>query len=151
MSGSPGLREALYPFFKHSSFQTHPNFGLISMASNQMPLVHGEILIPGEIDSFAGATAHIFLEDVSLIDTSAQPISHQTIPNISHEAGEEKRVEFTLRARGITASAMYSIRVHITFYDDDQIHSGDYISTENCPVLTQGHPNHVLVKVKKVT
>lgn len=121
------------------------------MASTEIPHVHGEIVIPGEISSFAGATAHIFLEDVSLVDASAEPVFQQTIPSISHEAGKEKRVKFTLQGRGITASAMYSIRVHITFHDDEQIHCGDYISTESYPVLTQGHPSHVLVSVTKVT
>jgi len=124
------------------------------MVSRQnSPLVNGEILLSQSLGSFSGATAHVYLEDVSLQDDSANVITEQSISNIDHEAGIENRVAFSLHSEhGEIAKpiAMYSVRVHITFHQDGRIHRGDYISTESYPVLTQGYPSAVLVRVTAV-
>ena len=50
----------------------------------------------------------------------------------------------------IDLQASYSIRVHISFHRDRQIHAGDYISTETYPVLTHGFGDRVSVRVIRV-
>ena len=116
------------------------------------PLVKGEILLLKELTSFSGATVNVYLEDVSLLDTSAKLVVKKVIADVSHSRGTENRVEFALPGEitDIKARYRYSIRVHIAFHSDEQIHRGDYISTESYPVLTCGYPDRVLVKVTEV-
>lgn len=121
------------------------------MTSDEHPsLVKGEILLSKELGSFYGATAHVYLEDVTLLDAAAKVIAKQMIANLNHEAGTENRVEFSLPSAIVEFRARYSIRAHITLYNDEQIHCGDYISTESYPVLTDGYPNQVLINVTEV-
>jgi uncharacterized lipoprotein YbaY len=120
------------------------------MSSYNDSCVSGEILIPEEVGTFTGATAHIILEDVSRLDISAQAIAQQTITDICHEQGSADKVAFSLPGGRAVNSALYSIRVHLTFYGDGQIHQGDFISTQSYPVLTQSHPCCVLITLTEV-
>lgn len=121
------------------------------MSSNDTSdLVKGEIVLSEELGSFSKATVNIYLEDVSLLDAPAKIVAQSAIADVSHEIGTENRVEFALPGEIADIQARYSIRVHITFHNDDQIHRGDYISTESYPVLTYGHPERVLVRVVEV-
>jgi uncharacterized lipoprotein YbaY len=113
-------------------------------------LVTGEILLSKELGSFSGATASIYLEDVSLVDAPAKIVTKQVIDDLNHKRGTENRIEFALRGEIAESRARYSIRVHITFHSDEQIHPGDYISTESYPVLTDGSSDRVLVSVTEV-
>ena len=113
-------------------------------------LVTGEILLSKKIDSFTDAVANIYLEDVSRLDAPAKIVTKQTITSINHQEGTETGVAFLLRGGEINVRARYSIRVHVTFHSDEQIHCGDYISTQSYPVLTHGCPRQVLVAVSRV-
>jgi uncharacterized lipoprotein YbaY len=121
------------------------------MSSNHTPpLVTGSILLSQELSSFSGATATVYLEDVSLVDAPAQIITKQVIPNVSHKMGTENKIEFALFAEIPNPRARYSIRVQVTLHDDQSIHRGDYITMESYPVLTFGYPNRVSVLVQEV-
>ena len=110
----------------------------------------GEILLPKKLASFSGAKVNIYLEDVSLLDAPAKIVAQQVISDFNHEMENENRVEFVLQGETVNIRSRYSIRVHITFHNDGQIHHGDYISTQSYPVLTYGYPSHVLVSVAEV-
>ena len=121
------------------------------MSSNhKTAIVTGSIIFSQELNSFSGATANIYLEDVSLIDAPSQIITKQVIPNLSHQIGTENRVEFALFGEIPNPCAKYSIRVEVTLHKDESIHRGDYISMESYPVLTFGYPNHVSVLVQEI-
>jgi uncharacterized lipoprotein YbaY len=95
-------------------------------------------------------SSYIIKSDVSSLDAPSRIIVKQVIPGISHEIGTENRVKFALETEKLNERASYSIRVHVSFNEDEQINCGDYINTENYPVLTFGYPNHVSVRVQKV-
>jgi uncharacterized lipoprotein YbaY len=120
---------------------------LSNQASSQ---VKGEILIGEEIGSFSNATVNAYLEDVSIADAPSKVVAKQVIPNVSHEAGSEKRVPFNLYGEKLDKKANYSVRVHVSLQGDKEIHRGDCITMESHPVLTRGYPNQVVVPVKKV-
>lgn len=65
-------------------------------SNNTSPLVTGSILFSKELSSFSGATANVYLEDVSLVDAPSKIIIKQVIPNISHQMGTENQIEFAL-------------------------------------------------------
>ena len=110
----------------------------------------GEIILNQEMDSFFDATAYVYLENVSLIDTAAQLVAKQVIADVNHHMGTENRVKFSLKGETIDPKARYSIRVHLSLRNDEKIYRGDYISTESYPVLTSGYPHQVLVRVQKI-
>ena len=112
--------------------------------------LQGEILFPQELASFSGATANVFLEDVSFLDASAKLIAKQEIANVSHSQGTETRVKFALQGKIANTQADYSIRVHVTFHSDRQIHLGDYISTQSYRVLNGQDFERVVVEVSEV-
>ena len=121
------------------------------MSSSNIPsLVKGEVILSQELDSFNNATVDVYLEDVSYQDALAKIVAQSAIAEVSHSLGTENRVEFSLQAKKIDFQASYSIRVHITLHGDEQIHLGDYISTQSYPVLTRGYPDRVLVRVTEV-
>jgi uncharacterized lipoprotein YbaY len=119
-------------------------------SSNVQPLVKGEVRFSKELGSFSGATVNVYLEDVSLPDAPAKIVAKQVIADLNHTMGTENRGEFALQGEIADIRARYSIRVHVSLRGDEQIHRGDYISTESYPVLTFGYPNQVSVRVTEV-
>jgi uncharacterized lipoprotein YbaY len=119
-------------------------------SSKAQSLVQGEILFSKEFGSFSGATVNIYLEDVSLLDAPAKIVAKQVITNLNHSMGTESREAFAIQGEITDIRASYSISVHVSLHGDEQIHRGDYTSTESYPVLTFGYPNQVLVRVTEV-
>lgn len=120
------------------------------MSNNAFQLVTGEIVFSKDLDSFSGAKVIVYLEDVSFLDVPSRVVVKQVIPDISHQIETKNRVQFALKTENLNERANYSIRVHVSFHEDEQIHRGDYITMENYPVLTFGYPNHVSVPVQQV-
>lgn len=119
-------------------------------SNNTTPLVTGSIIFPQELSSFFGATAKVYLEDVSLADAPSKIITKQVIPNISHNKGTENQIEFTLFGEIPNPCAKYSISVQVTLYEDESIHQGDYINMKSYPVLTFENPNYISVLVQEI-
>lgn len=119
-------------------------------SNNTSPLVTGSILFSKELSSFSGATANVYLEDVSLVDAPSKIITKQVIPNISHQMGTENQIEFALFGEMPNPRAKYSISVQVTLHEDESIHQGDYINMESYPVLTFGNPDQISVLVQEV-
>ena len=121
------------------------------MSSDRMSaLVKGEIVIGQEIGSFSRAQANIYLEDISLADAPAQIVAQQTISDISHQAGTEKRVPFNLPGYTPKERASYSVRVHISRHDSQEVRVGDCITMQSYPVLTRNNPNQATIFVREV-
>ena len=118
-------------------------------ASNAEGVVEGEIHFPPDA-VFVGATIHVRLLDATLADGPARTVAEQTIPNVSHPRDSGGSVAFALRAGGLDARARYVVRVHVDVDGDGRVSRGDYTSTESYPVLTWGHPNRVVVRVRPV-
>lgn len=113
-------------------------------------LVQGVISLGPEVASFSGATAHVYLEDVSRADAAAPVVARDTIPNVAHEAGKKSSIDFRLDGGPIDSRAQYSVRVHIGLTANEGLHVGDYVSVQSYPVLTFGHPDRVTLQVKEI-
>lgn len=110
-----------------------------------MSTVQGRILIPADAD-FSNATAYVKLEDVTLAGAPADVIATQTINNVSADDSPRFKLENT----SINERNRYNVRVHISVDGDSSYQAGDYLSTENYPVLTEGNPSSVDVAVTKI-
>jgi len=117
--------------------------------SNAEGVVEGEIRFPPDA-AFVGATVHVRLQDVTLADGPARTVAEQTIPNVSHPGTSGGTVAFALRGQGLDMRARYVVRVHVDVDGDGRVSRDDYISTESYPVLTFGHRNRVILRVRRV-
>jgi len=111
--------------------------------------VDGRIIISGRAASFAGATAHISLEDISYQDSESVPIAETTVPEISHK-GEETIIPFHLPIENpslINEKHDYSVNVWIDVNSDGQVGEKDLFNDENYMVLTHGFGNRVEIKI----
>lgn len=115
-----------------------------------MQSVKGNVIIGPDAVPFANATVAVFVEDVSLQDASSKILAKTTIPDISHEVGNEDSVPFRVEIEGFDPRASYSVRVHIAVQGTNEIHRGDLITMQSYPVLSFGHSNRVDVNVREV-
>lgn len=113
-------------------------------------LVHGVLVLGGEVASFSGATLHVYLEDVSRIDAPATPLAKASIPDLHHRAGEVSRFDFELRGDPVDPAAHYSVRAHVDLDGSGRLAPGDLVTVESFPVLTFGHPDRVTLSVKPI-
>lgn len=115
-----------------------------------MIMVEGDVVIPASAGSFTDANVYVFLEDVSFQDVPSTVIARQVLPNVSHEAGQEKRVPFQLTTEQIDPEANYNVRVRVDLSGSSETQRGDYITTQSYPVITFDHPRRVEVHVHEV-
>lgn len=113
-------------------------------------LIEGVIVLGPEVGSFSGAEARVYLEDVSRTDAAARVVAQEVIPNIAHQAGQESTFAFQICGEAVVSDAHYSVRVHIDLQGRAEVQVGDYVSVQSYPVLTFGHPNRVILRVKEV-
>lgn len=89
-----------------------------------------------------GSTLHIYVEDVSRADAaSVRTAALEMRLGASLPAGTE--VPFELVVEGLDPGARYEVRAHLDRSGNGEIESGDLISVQSHPVLTQGAPDRV--------
>ena len=128
------------------------------------PLVKGEISFDKKnAKSFSGATIYVRLEDVTMQDAASKLISQQVIKNVSYDGGsvaghhhhQKNKIEFALFDDNIVVDfrrRLYAVSVHIDVDNNGKINSGDFISMESYPVITDRYPkDNVIVHVRQVT
>lgn len=113
-------------------------------------ILKGEITFAKTGTSFSGVTAYIRLEDVSQADTASRIVAQQVIEDISHQQGEEEKIQVSLECQIVNERASYIVSVHVDVDGDGQVSKGDYINMESYPVLTFGRPNQISVYVQPV-
>jgi len=113
-------------------------------------LIDGVIFLDRQIGSFTAATARVSVEDVSMADASSITLAATTIDNICHRLGEVLRINFQVFGPVFDEEAHYSVRVHIDLQGSGDVSPGDYMTTQNYPVLTFGFPDWVEVQVEKI-
>ncbi len=119
-------------------------------AADAEPLVSGSISFDEDAPAFSGATIYVRLEDVSYADASAKLVAEQIMRNVSRRAGGGEELEFKLHGRIADERASYSVRVHVDVDGDGEVSLHDHITTQSYPVLTQGHPRKLSVRVHEV-
>jgi hypothetical protein len=82
------------------------------------------------------------------------------IKNVSYNSGSvagghhQKKIEFALFGDRIAIDSrrLYAVSVHIDVDNNGKINSGDFISMESYPVITDRYPkDNVIVHVRQVT
>lgn len=117
--------------------------------ANAERVVEGEIRFPPGAPTFVGATVRVRLLDVTRADAPSRTVAELTIPHVSHSGGP-RGIAFALAAKGVDPRAHYIVQVHVDVNGDGRVSRGDFITTESYPVLTFGHPNRVIARVRPV-
>jgi uncharacterized lipoprotein YbaY len=112
--------------------------------------IAGEILIDPSTPAFSDAAGYVYLEDVGRLDAPASIIDEQVIEGISHQAGEETVIPFSLTAPLPEPQENVNIRAHIDLDGDRQISSGDLITIESYPIDRSETAEVVRVRVRGV-
>lgn len=91
--------------------------------------ITGDIVIGADVGAFADATAYVYLEDVSRVDASAQRLGAARLNGIAHAGGSEGRIPFVVSASDVPVTRDVAVRVHVSMDGDEDIASGDLVST----------------------
>lgn len=91
------------------------------------------------------AVAYVRLLDTTRADAAARVVAEQALTGI---AGGP--IEFAMEASDIDPLRRYTVGVHISAHGGGRIRSGDYLNTQDYPVLTRAYPNRVCVTVNRV-
>lgn len=111
--------------------------------------VHGRILISAAAKIFSGATAHIFLEDISRADAPARIVAKIEIANVEHQPDDSGKTSSLVPFRinfsdeFYNPKNYYSLRVWIDVNGDGKQSGDDLYSDEVYPVWTRGAGNFV--------
>lgn len=95
--------------------------------------ITGDIVIGADSTAFAGATAYVYLEDVSRVDASAQRIGLARLDGVMHVGGSEGRIPFVVAASDLPVTRDVAVRVHISVGGGEEVSSGDLVSTAHIP------------------
>lgn len=117
---------------------------------NDEQLVSGELVFGEGNEGFSEATAYVRLEEVSRADAPSRVVAEQVTHHVSYKPGQPGKLVFNLRGLVLDEHARYTVSAHLDVDGDGQISRGDYISMESFPVLTQGYPSVVIVRLRKV-
>jgi uncharacterized lipoprotein YbaY len=122
-------------------------------------LVRGGIIITNRVPPFTGATAHVYLEDVSRADGESVVLAETVIKNVSHKPSHNNvvghprenvapMISFTLPVPPETVidpGGNYAVRVWIDRDSDGKEGPGDLYSDERYRVLTHGGGSQVTI------
>ena len=112
--------------------------------------VRGQVVLP-DIE-LAAQTADLIIqvEDVSRADAPSIVVGEQRIPHVLVHAGMVLPFTVEIPAGRIVPNHSYSVKVHVDISGSSKIETGDLITMQSYPVLTQGYGNEANVSVKPV-
>ena len=113
---------------------------------NTIPLLDGKIVFSEGAPAFTGATVHVYIEDVSVMDGSASSIGEYLERNVAYSGSP---LSFKISGQSPKEGHSYNVRVHISMDGGSEIKKGDYITKQSYPVLNGGAKN-VTALVEKV-
>ena len=96
-----------------------------------------------------GAVVHLKLEDVSRLDAAAVVVAEAVLP-LASGAAAGADIPFSITVPAADEAASYGVRAHVDTTGSGDISSGDLVSSQAYPVLTQGHPDRALVEARKI-
>ncbi|MBL8293500.1 MAG: YbaY family lipoprotein [Bryobacterales bacterium] len=108
-------------------------------------IVTGEVRFAEPPRLPAGAVAHVRLLDTTYADAAAKVVAERKLTDIAGES-----FEFALEASDIDPLRRYTVSVHISAQGGNRIQPGDYLNTQDYPVLTRSYPSRVSVIVSRV-
>ena len=104
------------------------------MTTGVAGIIEGEIVFHKISTPFSGATAYIFLEDVSRADAPSIEIARVVLPGITRDSVHLSPIPFRIVHPPLKNHARYTINVLIDIDGDGKISLGDYITMESYPV-----------------
>lgn len=107
--------------------------------------ISGEIVIDAGSDSFANATAFVYLEDVSRADDAARLLGRVKLTEVVHHQGAESRVPFAVEAIDAPRGDEAALRVHISLDGDENVLARDLVSTTHNAAI-EGESVEISVK-----
>lgn len=113
-------------------------------ASGQGIVAEGTLVIDAGSPPFRGATAHVYLEDISYADAPAVIAAEVAISDVIHEpaanGGRDTVIPFSLQASAaaIADDNDYALRAWIDLDGDGDQGPGDLYSDQAYRVLTRG-------------
>lgn len=103
---------------------------------------------PARIDN---AVLTVKLENASLADAPSNVIASATQ---QIETNDIKSLSFELSPEAeVDANGSYVVSAHLSLHPDDnpdEIRTGDYLTMQSYPVLTQGYASTVDIEVKRI-
>lgn len=114
---------------------------------NTVPLAEGTIVFGSGAAAFTGATLHVYIEDVSVMDGSAPSIGEYLERDVAYSGSP---LAFKISGQPPKPGHRYNVRVHISADGSSEIKKGDYITKQSYPVLTGGSVTRITALVEKV-
>ena len=111
--------------------------------------ISGRIVIAERIPAFRGGTAHIYLEDTTIVDAESSKIAEAVVEKVSHD-GRATEIFFRMEIpdkKIVSPKNFYSVRVWIDVDSDGKPSSKDLFSDRSYRVLTHGFANSVEIKI----
>jgi uncharacterized lipoprotein YbaY len=112
--------------------------------------IRGKILLGKDMVSFSEAVINVSLLDISQIDAPSRMIAKQTIRGTSHTKDMEEYLPFDLYAENLDKKIDYTIRVHISLHDSNEVTAGDYVTTESFPISLEENLAPIAIAVQEV-
>jgi len=110
-------------------------------------LVSGTIAFPSGTEPFSGATVHVVLENIGMMDAPAQIVTQSSERNVAYNGSP---IRFSLDGNMPPADGSYNLRVLVSRNGGSEIQRGDYMTKQRYPVLESGTPHSVNVQVELV-
>jgi uncharacterized lipoprotein YbaY len=115
-------------------------------------VVTGALVIAAATRPFRGATAHIYLEDISYADAAAVVVAEATLPGVVHDpsttGGRDSVIPFSLRmhpSAAILPGNDYAVRAWVDRDGDGTTCADDLYSDQSYRVLTRGFGRTVTI------
>jgi len=115
-------------------------------------LVTGEVVLPADLDSFAGRVVEIRLYKIHplLADAPADLVDLLELPDVAHDRGGETRTPFRLGDRATLESDKTYYLTCFILDGDRRTHIGEPPGGGLCKVLTAGQPREATLVVRAV-
>lgn len=108
----------------------------------------GEVFFDAEGPPPARTAVHLVVEDTTRADASSVEAARLTL--IMPENFRDAALVFRLSVPHVDPALRYELRGHADVDGDGRISQGDQISMESTPVLTQGHPVQVALRLRRL-
>lgn len=98
---------------------------------------------------FENATVWVVLEDVTYADASSREVSRLKIPGYTHAPGGPP-LDFSIAAGPLDPKRRYQLTAHVDRTSSGRLKVGDQITMQSYPVATQGHPDRVHARLRRI-
>lgn len=113
-----------------------------------MPRVVAHIELPEEGLPDRATTLRVVIEDVSRADAAAEVVAEQVLEDVPLRG--VAALDVAIDVESVDTRQRYACRVHADIDGSGRVSSGDLISTQSHPVLTQGAGDTTTVPLTRI-